>query len=226
MVISYSNQKGGVGKTTLALHTAWELAQDGGRGLLMDADPQGSASDWVSQRTEVSGMEAPFSVVGCARVGLYEEVERFREIFDWIVLDGPPREDGIASACLAAADLVVVPLEPSVFSSYAAEDIFKLLDKVRVFRPRLASRLVINRKIPGSVIGREWRDLVSGAEVLRAEVTQRVDFAKAVGEGMVVQEYAAGGAAAREVSALVDELRAVCAGLAAELDSVTVGEQA
>ena len=55
-------------------------------------------------------------------------------------------------------------------------------------------------------------------------MTQRVDFAKAVGEGMVVQEYAAGSAAACEVSALAAELRDVCAGLAGGLDSETAKE--
>lgn len=220
-VIAFVNQKGGVGKTTLAIHTAWELARAGGNVLLVDADPQGSTSDWASLREAT-----PFGTVSCARTNLDEEVDRLRASFRWIVIDGPPRQNDIARACLVAADLVVVPVEPSVFSAYAAEDTFTQFEDARAFRPDLAICQVINRKIPNSVLGREWRTVAQPAsrraedaarppKVLQAEITMRVEFARAAGQGQVVQESATGSAAAAEVRALGAELANICTGLAA-----------
>lgn len=218
MVIAYINQKGGVGKTTLALHTAWELAHRGDKVLLVDADPQNSASDWASLRDTT-----PFGVVGCARSNLHVEVKKLRPYCDWLVIDGPPRNNDIARSCLVASDLVVVPAEPSIFSNYAAVDTFKQLNDARAFRPNLAVCQVINRKIPRTVIGREWRDVASQASdsadepapppVLDAEITLRVEFAKAATAGRVVQESAPASPAAREIQALVDELAAFCKNL-------------
>ena len=92
-VIAFVNQKGGVGKTTLAIHTAWELTRASGNVLLVDADPQGSTSDWASLREAT-----PFGTVSCARPNLDEEVDRLRTAFHWIVIDGPPRQNDIARA--------------------------------------------------------------------------------------------------------------------------------
>ena len=122
-------------------------------------------------------------------------MDRLRASFHWIVIDGPPRQNDIARACLVAADLVVVPVEPSVFSAYAAEDTFTQFEEARTFRPDLAICQVINRKIPNSVLGREWRTVVRPPKVLQAEITMRVEFARAAGQGQVVQESAPGSAA-------------------------------
>ena len=216
-VIAFVNQKGGVGKTTLAVHTAWELTRAGGNVLLMDADPQGSTSDWASLRAAT-----PFGTVSCARANLDEEVDRLRAAFRWIVIDGPPRQNDIARACLVAADLVVVPVEPSVFSAFAAEDTFAQFREAVPFRPPHATMCqVINRKIPNTVLGREWRTVAQPANgcaedasapprLLQAEITMRVEFARAAGQGQVVQESAPGSPAAAEVRALGDELIDIC----------------
>ena len=220
-VIAFVNQKGGVGKTTLAIHAAWDLVRTGGNVLLMDADPQGSAADWASLRAAT-----PFATVACARSDLDAEVERLRATYPWIVIDGPPRQSDIARACLVVADLVVVPVEPSVLSVYAAEDTFAQFRDAEPFRPPHAIMCqVINRKIPNTILGREWRTVAQPANdsavaaspprVLQAEITMRVDFARAVNQGQVVQESAPGSPAAAELRALGDELIDICTGLAA-----------
>src|SRR5229473_417162 len=72
MIVALLNQKGGVGKTTLALHLAGEWAREGRRVTLVDADPQGSALDWSEQRLK-EGWPRPFGVVGLARDTLHRE---------------------------------------------------------------------------------------------------------------------------------------------------------
>src|SRR2546427_6651940 len=72
MIVALLNQKGGVGKTTLATHIAGELAMRGQHVVLLDADPQGSALDWTQRRSQ-QGLPRLFSAVGLARETLHQE---------------------------------------------------------------------------------------------------------------------------------------------------------
>ena len=183
LVIAFLNTKGGTGKTTLAVHVAWQLARTDEAVLLLDADPQASASDWAALREET-----PFAVVSCTRPNLHTEVARLRRQFSQIVIDGPPRGDALLRSCLAAADLCAIPIEPSGLSVRAADRILDMVDEARTFRPELDARFVVSRKIAGTVIGRELRSLTAGPPVLEAEVTQRVAFAMAMTYGQTIAE--------------------------------------
>ena len=112
MIIALLNQKGGVGKTTLALHLAGEWAGRGKRITLLDADPQGSALDWSQQRSR-SDLPRLFGVVGLARDTLHREAPELARNVDHVVIDGPPRVAGLMRSALLAADLVLIPVQPS-----------------------------------------------------------------------------------------------------------------
>ena len=87
MIISVQNQKGGVGKTTLAIHISYVLSSSNKRVLLIDADPQGSSRDWAAARED----EPPFSVVGLDRPTIHRDLKSLSEGYDHVVIDGPPR---------------------------------------------------------------------------------------------------------------------------------------
>ena len=87
MIISVINQKGGVGKTTLSISLAAALAGRKMRVLLVDADPQGSALDWVAVR----GEDVPFAAVGMPKAILHLELPKMAKDFDAVLIDGPPR---------------------------------------------------------------------------------------------------------------------------------------
>ena len=207
MIIALLNQKGGVGKTTLATHIAGELALRSTSVILLDADPQGSALDWTQRRSQ-NGLPRLFSAVGLARETLHQEAPELARRCDHIVIDGPPRIAALARSALLAADLVLIPVQPSPYDVWASAEMVALIREAQVFRPALRAAFVINRRVSTTVIGRETRDALSDQPLpaLLAEVRQRIVFADSVAAGRLARKLDADSAAAREIAALTDEV--------------------
>jgi len=204
MIISVQNQKGGVGKTTLAIHISHALVLHKTKVLLVDADPQGSARDWAAAR---SG-ESPFPVIALDRPTIHRDLPELALNFDHVVIDGPPRVSELARSAIMAADLVVVPVQPSPYDVWAAQEIMNLISEASVFKENLKSVFVINRKIVNTAIGRDVAETLSSFNipVLRTAISQRVAFAESATSGCTVLETEPKGAAAKEIKALVKEL--------------------
>ena len=207
MIIALLNQKGGVGKTTLATHIAGELALQGKQVILLDADPQGSSLDWTQRRSQ-QGLPRLFSAVGLARETLHQEAPELAKRADHVVIDGPPRIVALARSALLAADCVLIPVQPSPYDVWASAEMVALIREAQVFRPALRAAFVINRRVSTTVIGREARNSLADQPVpaLRAEIRQRIVFADSVAAGRLARELVPDSPAAREITALVDEL--------------------
>jgi chromosome partitioning protein len=146
--------------------------------------------------------------VGLDRPTIHRDLPALVKDFDHVVIDGPPRVSDLARSAIIAADLVVVPIQPSPYDIWAADQIIKLIQEASVFKENIKSVFVINRRIVNTAIG---RDVVEALEqypvpVLKASISQRVAFAESAASGSTVLETEKLGAAAKEVMALVDEL--------------------
>jgi chromosome partitioning protein len=207
MIVAFLNQKGGVGKTTLATHVAGELALRGQSVILLDADPQGSALDWTQRRNQ-QGLPRLFSAVGLARETLHQEAPELARRSDHIVIDGPPRIAALARSALLAADRVLIPVQPSPYDLWASTEMVALVREAQIFRPALCAAFVINRRVSTTIIGREARNALAEQPLpaLRSEVHQRIVFADSVAAGRLACETVPDSAAAREITALTDEL--------------------
>lgn len=208
MIVALLNQKGGVGKTTLALHLAGEWAGQGKRVILIDADPQGSALDWSQQRAR-EGLPRLFGVVGLARDTLHREAPELARDADHVVIDGPPRVAGLMRSALLATDLVLIPVQPSPFDGWASAEILALLREARLYRPQLVARFVLNRCGARTIIARETAQTLVDHDppVLAATIGQRVAFADAAQSGRLVSEATADSPASAEIAALAAEVR-------------------
>ncbi len=208
MIVALLNQKGGVGKTTLALHLAGAWASQGKRVVLIDADPQGSALDWSEQRAR-EGLARLFGIVGLARDTLHRETPELARDADHVVIDGPPRVASLMRSALLAADLVLIPVQPSPLDGWASAEMLALLREARLYRPQLAARFVLNRCGARTVIARETAQALAEHDppVLASVVGQRVAFAEAAQTGRLVSELDADGPGAREIVALAADVR-------------------
>lgn len=204
MIISVLNQKGGVGKTTLAVHISAALARQGERVLLIDADPQGSARDWSASRSA----DPLFHVVGLPKANLHKEVSAHAENYDHIVIDGPPRVNELARSAIMAAERIVIPVQPSPYDVWAAEEIVTLIREALAFKEDIQSAFAINRKIVNTAIGRDVKEALAGfgLPVFETAVCQRVAFAESAANGSTVLEADPDSLASREVNALAQEI--------------------
>lgn len=203
-VIGFLNQKGGAGKTTLAVHTADALARTGHRTMLVDADPQGSALDWAASRRG----EPRFPVAGLPRASIHKELPALAKGYEFVIIDGPPRVYEVARSAIMASDLVVVPVQPSPYDVWAAKEIIDLLTEAAVYKPALKAVFAINRKIVNTALGRDVAEALAEyrVPVLDAAVCQRIAFAESAASGQTVFIEAPESPAAIEVAALVAEI--------------------
>jgi chromosome partitioning protein len=194
-IIAIISQKGGAGKTTLAVHLATAAAAAGHTAAVIDLDPQGTATSWSDRRTA----QAPEVISGQAvRIPALVSAARQNGV-DFLVLDTAPNADQTASLAARAADLVLIPCRPATFDLEAIETTL-LLTKAAA-KP---AYVVLNAVPPRSSIGREAADGLAGRETKVAphHLTHRAAFTHGVIDGRTAQEFEPQGKAAEEVEAL------------------------
>ena len=203
MIVSFVNQKGGVGKTTSAINFAASLKRKNYKLLFIDADPQGSATQWhaVENNTAFEILHHPEPITK-------SEIETLSQEYDYLVIDAPPAIGEITKSILAVAELSIIPLSPSSLDIWSCKGTLEMIDSAREENPELDVKLLINRKIPGTRVGREARQSlgVFNMDIMDTELCQRVAYIEAMTSGVSVMQYAPGSKAAGEIENLCDEV--------------------
>lgn len=202
-VIAVVQQKGGSGKTTLAVNLAVACTRRGMTVALLDTDPQGSLGRWFMARRERlgdPGMEFSTS----SAWGVSYECEKLKRGADIVIIDTPPKVDADLRPALREADLVLVPVASSHVDLWATDGVLDL-----AARERKAAWMVLNRVRQGTRLSEDVARAAGelSAGLATARLANRVAYAETLGQGLGAEE--AGNRAVKdEVAALTDEVLA------------------
>ena len=205
VVVAFLNQKGGVGKTTLATNLTRALHLEGANILLVDSDPQGSARDW-----HAAGDGQLINVVGLDRPTLDKDLKAVEAGYDWLIIDGAPQAHNLTVAAIKAADVILISVQPSPYDIWGTSDVVDLVKQrweVTDGHPRAA--FVVSRRIQGTKLGDEIRAALAAYDlpVFTSVTTQRVIYANSAATGTTVLDAESHGPATEEILALTQELK-------------------
>ena len=205
MIITVSNQKGGVGKSTVAVNLASCFAHDGRDVLLVDGDEQGSALDWKAERPQ---HQPAVQTVGLPVDNLHKEIASLSHRYDVVIVDGGGRITKTARGAVVVADVVIVPTLPSRPDIASTEDFFeKVVDVAQTFKD-LRAAILLNQVQEGTVMSRRSQEYIRASKyaAFTAQLHQYVAYRESFALGLSVIEYDAAGKAALEMRALYREL--------------------
>jgi chromosome partitioning protein len=166
MRLAIANLKGGTGKTTTAVHLAAGFGRRG-RTLLVDADRQGSASEWASMIAE----EAPFTLVADPEPDLHRRLASYANGYEHVIVDTPPGHESVVRSALLAVDEVLIPLSPSLMDVNRLRPTIELIAAVEGISP-VTLRVLLTKVRAGTRTGRLSREtlLALGVPVLTCEI--------------------------------------------------------
>ena len=193
--IAAISQKGGSGKTTLAVNLAVAADLAGRAAIVLDLDSQRSATVWGKIRLASTPVVAP------ARPGqLGELLDRARESgAELAVIDTSPHAETPALEAARAADLVLIPCRPSIFDLRAVETSFRLAELAGTYATGLLWAVPSRSSLGDQAIEALKR---RGVQMIGDIVGQRTAYAHAATAGLGVQEFAPRSLAAREIAGL------------------------
>lgn len=197
--ISILSNKGGAGKTTLAIHLAVAAEQSLKQAAVLDLDPQGSATTWSEARAAETPAVVPTHARHLERVLAAAD----QEGADIAIVDTAPHSEATSLAAARATDLVLVPCRPTLFDLHAIRETLDIAQLAKT--PAL---LILNAVPPRGRFAEQAREAIGTYNIQPApyHLSHRVAYMHAIVNGITAQEYQPKSKAADEVHQLFDYL--------------------
>ncbi len=198
-ILAILAQKGGSGKTTVAVHMAVCATRRKLKTAIIDIDPQNSATKWNASRPD--GMKFDAVATTASQLAGFLQKAKASGI-DLVIIDTAPHSDDEAAIAASLADFVLIPCRPARF------DLDAIASTVEIAKAANTPCAVVINAAPRGKLAEEARDSLTGkgVKVIETVLHQRVAFSHAVIDGRSVHEYEPDGAAAQEIDALYRDI--------------------
>lgn len=207
-VLTLATSKGGAGKSTLARSLAAHWLLVGHKPALVDADPQRS----LANRHDVAGKLGAIPLIAEPEERVTQVIEQFRRDHAPVIVDTAGFRNRTTICALVASDVAIIPLKPSAEDVDAAIATYELIREINDTPERarnpIRAYMVLTMTMHGTVISRHVRTQLeaSGYPVLKAEMCNRVSYPETGIDGLTPSIVDPDGAAARDVTAIANEL--------------------
>jgi chromosome partitioning protein len=209
-IISIVNQKGGVGKTTVSMQLAGTLGLQKYKVLVIDADPQATATRWASSADDQKPFPASVSGLSAAGEKVHREAKKFIDDYDYIVIDCPPAADSpVPQSALMISDMAIVPVIPSPLDLWASVGIRRVIDNIKDINEDLKPYLIVNQCQPNTLLAKETLQILPeyGIPLMKTTLHQRTVYRQSAVYGGTVHDLGVkAGLAIEEIDSLVEEV--------------------
>lgn len=207
-IFAVVNTKGGVGKTTTAVHLATMLARTD-KTLLIDGDPQASAASWAAWRRDTAYELSPTTTCLLGKA-ILNEGKGLAAGFAHTVVDAGGRDSAGLRAALLLAQFAIIPIGASNLDAAAMTDLLEIVELAKEYNPTLNVRVLLTRVDPRTKDTGEMLEFLQEQKlsVLATRVCERVAYRRAIGEGAIVRELGKDAQAIAEMEALLKEVTA------------------